>query len=216
MSLALSCIHEGDTIVDVGVSSSTNGDTNYFEKWFNSSNSVTCLGVDKDYSRFQEAFPHCKVIQFDGFHFPEFGRKFDFAFSNAVIEHVGNREKQVYWLGEVRKLANLFLITTPNRWLPFETHSMTFFFHWFPDRVRNFFYRRIGKGIFADDYMWLLGERDFRAILREAGFEIVSFRKNRFFGFTMDFVAICTPGPSENAGVPRSTAVPDSCKLTPR
>jgi SAM-dependent methyltransferase len=216
MNLALSYIREGDTIVDIGISSSMGGDTNYFEKWFKGTNSVTCLGLYDDYSLFQRTFPHCTIVPFDGFNFPKFERKFDFGFSNAVIEHVGNREKQVYWLGEVRKLANLFLITTPNRWLPFETHSMTFFFHWFPDRVRNFCYRRIGKGFFADNYMWLLGEKDFRTILQEAGFEIVSFRKNRFFGFTMDFVAICTPSATGKAGTLGTAVAANACELTPR
>nr|HNX90033.1 hypothetical protein [Paludibacteraceae bacterium] len=99
--------------------------------------------------------------------------------------------KQVLWLTEVAKICNTLLITTPNRWLPFETHSMTFFFHWFPEKVRNFFYRKIGKSQFTDDYMWLLGEKEFKRIINEAGFEIISFYKNRFLFFTIDFVAIC-------------------------
>jgi len=41
--------------------------------------------------------------------------------------------------------------------------------------------------------MWLFGERDFRKALNEAGFEIISFHKNHFLFFIIDFVAICKP-----------------------
>ena len=189
--LAQSLIKPNDTIIDIGVDPWLGGNTNYFEKWFNLPNQLTCLGVNSDFSQFRQEFPNFKLIEFNGTDFPMFERKFDFAFSNAVIEHVGDKDKQVLWLTEVAKICNTLLITTPNRWLPFETHSMTFFFHWFPEKVRNFFYRKIGKSQFTDDYMWLLGEKEFKRIINEAGFEIISFYKNRFLFFTIDFVAIC-------------------------
>ena len=189
--LALSVIKANDNIIDIGVDPSLGGNTNYFEKWFKLSNELTCLGVYSDFSEFKQEFPNFNLVEFNGVDFPSFEKKFDFAFSNAVIEHVGDYNKQVKWLSEIAKISNALLITTPNRWLPFETHTMTFFIHWFPDNIRNYIYRKIGKTWASNDYMWLLGEKDLKRAIREAGFEISSFYKNKFLFFTIDFVAIC-------------------------
>ena len=189
--IAMSLINNNDTVIDIGVSPSLGGNTNYFEKWYNLPNKLTCLGVYADFSEFKKEFPKFNLIEFNGFDFSLLEEKFDFAFSNAVIEHVGNNNKQIEWLSEIKKKCNTLMITTPNRWLPFETHSMTFFFHWFPDNIRNYFYRKIGKSDFANNYMWLLGEKDFKNVIKKADFEIISFEKNKFLFFTIDFIAIC-------------------------
>lgn len=189
--LAMTLIKESDTIVDIGVSPWYNGTENYFEKWFKSKNEVTCLGLHSDFSKFRQEFPHFKMIEFNGFDFPSFEKKFDFGFSNAVIEHVGDYNEQIKWLSEVKKICNTLMITTPNKWLPFETHSMTFFIHWFPESVRNYIYKKIGKVQYSKNYMWLLGEKDFKRVIKEAGFNLRSFHKNKFLFFTIDFVAIC-------------------------
>ena len=94
--LAISYIQKEDTIIDIGVDPSLGGNTNYFEKWYNLSNKLTCLGVEGDFSKFKKAFPDFELIEFDGKNFPVFEKKFDFAFSNAVIEHVGDYNKQVH------------------------------------------------------------------------------------------------------------------------
>lgn len=189
--LAVSLINNKDTIIDIGVDPSLGGNTNYFEKFFNLPNKLTCLGVQNDFANFENAFPDFELLLFDGTNFPSFKEKFDFAFSNAVIEHVGPYKKQRDWLYGISKITNKLFITTPNRWLPFETHSETFFFHWFPDQIRNYIYCKIGKEHFTKDYMWLLGKKDFKKVLKDAGFEIISFHKNKFLFFTIDFVAIC-------------------------
>lgn len=188
---AMSLIKNNDVIIDIGVDPFLGGNTNYFEKWYKLPNKLTCLGVYADFSKFKKEFPDFNLIEFNGFDFPLFEEKFDFAFSNAVIEHVGDNNKQIEWLSEIKKICNTLMITTPNRWLPFETHSMTFFFHWFPDNIRNYIYRKIGKSHFTNNYMWLLSEKKFKKNIEEAGFEIISFHKNKFLFFTIDFVAIC-------------------------
>lgn len=189
--MATSFVKENDTIIDIGVDPTLGGNTNYFEKWFNIPNKLTCLGVQGDFTQFRKEFPSFNLIEFDGEKFPLFERKFDFAFSNAVIEHVGPYEKQRIWLSEISKITNTLFITTPNRWLPFETHSHTFLFHWLPDSIRNYFYRKIGKEYYANNYMWLIGEKKFKKLLNESGFEIEIFHKNKFLFFIIDFVAVC-------------------------
>lgn len=184
-------IYPDDKIIDIGVDPSLGGNTNYFEKWYNLPNSLTCLGVNSDFTEFRKTFPYFELIEFDGKNFPTFDTKFNLGFSNAVIEHVGDRSKQIIWLSNIAQITEKLIITTPNRWLPFETHSMTFFIHWLPLNLRNWIYRRIGKAHFAEDYMWLLGANDFKYVLKKAGFSIEEFHCNRFLGFTIDFVAVC-------------------------
>lgn len=189
--LAVSQINGNDTVIDIGVDPTLGGNTNYFERFFNLPNKLTCLGVQNDFTKFKHAFPDFELLEFNGTNFPIFSKKFEFAFSNAVIEHVGPYEKQRLWLFEISKITNKLFITTPNRWLPFETHSTTFFFHWFPEKIRDYIYCKIGKENYANNYMWLLGEKDFKRAINEAGFELISFHKNKFLIFTIDFVAIC-------------------------
>jgi len=194
--LAMSMIPPTSKVIDIGVDPTITGNTNYFERGFNYKNNIwplSALGVKADFSKFQKEFPLVNLHQFDGVNFPPFASKFDFAFCNAVIEHVGDHNIRVKWLKGIKKLTETLMITTPNRWLPFETHSMTFFFHWLPDNMRNYIYRKIGKEHFANNYMWLLGEKDFKRDLRDAGFEITYFQKNKFLFWTIDFVAICKP-----------------------
>lgn len=190
--LVMHHINADDTIIDIGVDPTLGGNTNYFEKWYNLPNKLTCLGVKADFSKFIERFPNYKLIEFDGVNFPVFSEKFDVAFSNAVIEHVGMGSEQKRWLTNISKITNKLIITTPNRWLPFETHSMTFFIHWLPLNFRNWVYRRIGKSYFADDYMWLLSKSDFKKLIIASGFKIDEFHENKFLFFTIDFVAVCS------------------------
>jgi hypothetical protein len=39
--------------------------------------------------------------------------------------------------------------------------------------------------------MWLIVAKKFKQHLTENGFEILTFHKNKFIFFTIDFVAIC-------------------------
>ena len=68
---------------------------------------------------------------------------FDLAFSNSVIEHVGDREDQRRFAAEMLRLAPNVWCQSPNRWFFFETHLMTVFVHYLPlswqvPLVRNF------------------------------------------------------------------------------
>jgi hypothetical protein len=68
---------------------------------------------------------------------------FDLAFSNSVIEHVGEWEDQKRFADEMRRLAPQVYCQSPNRWFFWEPHLMTFFVHYLPRRwqlglVRHF------------------------------------------------------------------------------
>lgn len=69
-------------------------------------------------------------------------RSFDIVFSNSVIEHLQTYENQVAMAREVRRLAPMYWVQTPNFWFPLEPHFLTPGWHYLPVRVRVALLRR--------------------------------------------------------------------------
>jgi hypothetical protein len=78
----------------------------------------------------------------------------DFALANAVIEHVGDEADQQRFVAEHTRVARTWVITTPNRWFPVESHTAKVFLHWSPAW-------RAGRGEFTR----LLSLREFKRLL---------------------------------------------------
>jgi hypothetical protein len=72
--------------------------------------------------------------------FPD--RSFDVVFSTSVIEHLETFERQAAMAAEVRRLAPVYWIQTPNFWFPVEPHFLTPAWHWLPVAVRVALLRR--------------------------------------------------------------------------
>jgi hypothetical protein len=67
---------------------------------------------------------------------------FDIVFSNSVIEHLYTRANQERMAREVRRLAAVFWVQTPNFWFPVEPHFLTPAWHWLPVAVRVWLLQR--------------------------------------------------------------------------
>lgn len=68
----------------------------------------------------------------DGCNLPFADQSFDIAFSNSVIEHVGDAGAQKRFADEMRRAARGYWVQTPNRYFPIEPHLLTPFVHWLP------------------------------------------------------------------------------------
>lgn len=90
----------------------------------------------------------------DGRDMPFDDDEFDLVLANAVIEHVGDETDQRRFVAEHVRVARDWVITTPNKWFPVESHTSTVLLHWLPSwRAQR------------DEFTRLLSLREFRALL---------------------------------------------------
>lgn len=76
--------------------------------------------------------------------------EFDVVFSNAVIEHVGGRERQRRLVSEALRVGRRIFLTTPNRLFPLEVHTRLPFVHWLPDEASDRVYALLGRAAGTD------------------------------------------------------------------
>jgi SAM-dependent methyltransferase len=164
---------------------------NYIEKYYPYPARLTALGVD-DPAGFRARYPGVKVVQYGGGPFPFGDASFDAGWSNAVLEHVGDRDAQRLFLQEMYRVCRVALVTTPNRLFPVEVHTRLPLLHWLPARMFERVLRWTGKAWAGGNYMRLLSRRELGQLLREAGISRYRIVRDRFMLFTMDFVVILT------------------------
>ena len=86
---------------------------------------------------FEEGDDASRLVFADGTRLPFGDASFDIAFSNSVIEHVGDREKQRKFAEEIRRVGRAYWVQTPNRWFPVEQHLLTPVVHWLPKSLQR-------------------------------------------------------------------------------
>jgi SAM-dependent methyltransferase len=140
------------TVLDVGADELGFGEgdgcgtLNFFEEHYPWPERITALGLH-DGEGFRSRYPHIPYVQGDACALPFDDASFDIVFSNAVIEHVGGRERQRAFVSEAIRVGRRVFITTPNRRFPLEVHTRLPFVHWLPDALSHPVYRATGKEI---------------------------------------------------------------------
>jgi SAM-dependent methyltransferase len=186
------------TILDVGYTEREFAPTdNFIEKYYPYPHNITALGVS-DCSEFRQRYPQVRTLTYDGSIFPFADKSFDVCWSNAVIEHVGNRARQLSFLQEIVRVSRIAFVTTPNRLFPIEVHTRTPILHMLPKWLFDAFLRGTGRRWATGDYMHLLSERELRGLLDRAGARY-SIIQNGLVGFTLDF-AVLLVSTSEKSG----------------
>jgi SAM-dependent methyltransferase len=139
------------TVLDVGADELGFGEgercttLNFFEEHYPWPERITALGL-QDGAGFRARYPHISYVQGDACALPFPDGAFDVVYSNAVIEHVGGRERQRLLVSEALRVGRRAFITTPNRWFPIEIHTRIPLVHWLPDRASHRIYDTVGKG----------------------------------------------------------------------
>ena len=121
------------------------GTLNFFEELYPWQERITALGLH-DGDGFRERYPAVRYVQGDACALPFADGEFDVVFSNAVIEHVGDRERQRRLVLEALRVGRRVFLTTPNRRFPIEVHTRLPLVHWLPDAVAHHAYDLAGKG----------------------------------------------------------------------
>ncbi len=137
------------------------GTLNFFEERYPWPERITALGLH-DGEGFRARYPGIPYVQGDACDLPFEDGAFDVVFSNAVIEHVGGRERQRRLVSEAIRVGRRVFITTPNRLFPVEVHTRLPLVHWLPDALAHRAYRAAGKE-FATDVQ-LLSRRSLAAL----------------------------------------------------
>jgi len=146
------------TVLDVGADELGFGEgdgcgtLNFFEERYPWPERVTALGLH-DGTGFRTRYPGVRYVQGDALALPFGDGEFDIVFSNAVIEHVGGRERQRRFVSEALRVGRRVFITTPNRRFPLEVHTLLPFVHWLPARPAHATYDLVGKGWAKDIHL---------------------------------------------------------------
>ena len=155
------------TVLDVGADELAFGEgdgcgtLNFFEELYPWPERITALGL-QDGAAFGARYPQIRYVQGDACALPFADGDFDIVFSNAVIEHVGGRERQRRLVSEALRVGRRVFLTTPNRLFPLEVHTRLPFVHWLPDRLSHRVYDLVGKGSAKE--LRLLSPRAFESL----------------------------------------------------
>jgi len=143
------------TVLDVGADELGFGEgdgcatMNFFEELYPWPERITALGLH-DGAGFRATYPHIPYVQGDACALPFEDGAFDIVFSNAVIEHVGGRDRQRQLVSEAIRVGRRVFITTPNRRFPVEVHTRLPLVHWLPDALSHRAYDLTGREIGAE------------------------------------------------------------------
>jgi SAM-dependent methyltransferase len=146
------------TVLDVGADELAFGEgggcgtLNFFEELYPWPERITALGLH-DGERFRARYPGIEYVRGDACSLPFDDGQFDIVFSNAVLEHVGGRERQRALVSEALRVGRSVFLTTPNRRFPIEVHTRLPLVHWLPDRLSHPVYRAVGKELATEIHL---------------------------------------------------------------
>src|SRR5215475_1215973 len=147
-----------DQVLDVGVSDVVNDGANVLERSYPHQQNITACGLGSG-AQFKKAFPLLRYIQIEpNVRLPFDDNNFDIATSNAVLEHVGSRENQFFFVHELCRVARRVFISVPNRFFPIEHHTALPIVH-YQDALFQLACRITGKSEWALDENLILMTR---------------------------------------------------------
>jgi hypothetical protein len=139
------------SVLDVGVTSERDPTANFLEKLYPYPEKLTCAGM-QNASWLTQDYPGTSFVQLEpGKPLPFKDQEFDLAYSNAVIEHAGNRSSQRAFVSELMRVSRHFFLTTPHRWVPVEMHTHLPFLHYLPQKVFRQLLRLKGETFYAEE-----------------------------------------------------------------
>jgi SAM-dependent methyltransferase len=123
---------------------------------------------------------------YDGVLLPFDDSSFDVIISQQVLEHVHNVEGYFLESKRVLSLKGEMLLDFPHRLVPFDTHTRMWFVHYFPLKVRNFFYNkyRDNKSHYYSNLLNLKTVWYYKRLLNELFSATIDISEDRIANFT--------------------------------
>ena len=114
----------------------------------------------------------------------------DLVISNATIEHVGDKNSQIKMTENIIKLSKkIFVITTPNRFYPFDFHTKIPLIHWLPKKIHRKFLKIVGLDFFSKEQnLDLLSYNDLKNLIKDIKNFDIRIKKIKFLGLTSNLI----------------------------
>lgn len=179
----------GSPVLDIG------GTAGWWKEDFPKGVNISIVNIDDDHR--QEVTGHgFRFYKADGRALPFADNEFYLAFSNSVIEHVGDLDDQKRFASEATRCGQKLYLQTPNKWFPIEPHLITAFIHWLPFSIARRLLRYCSIwGLVAkpsqqqiDEFLRttrLLTRREIHQLFPDA-----QIRSEKFLGLTKSFIVI--------------------------
>ena len=137
---------ERTEILDIGTCDELTPEANMLQQMHPYPERITCTSIG-DGAAILAAYPSVRHERIrPGAPLPFADAQFDIAFSNAVLEHVGNAASQQAFVREVCRVSRRAYIAVPNRLFPVEHHTRIPLVHWLP---KSWFRAVLGRTRFA-------------------------------------------------------------------
>jgi len=177
--LSLTNPTSSSSILDVGVADVEYSPyDNFLEKHYPYPQQITALSI-YSLDTFRMNYPHIKAVTYNGEGFPFETGSFSVVHCNAVVEHVGERDRQLQFIREICRVGQQFFFTTPAREFPIELHTSLPFVHWLPRNGFDYLVRKMGKGWASGHYINLLTRNVLRSLLDHSGVSSYRIYTNR-------------------------------------
>lgn len=176
-----------DEVLDLGATPDENlADSNFFEKLYPYKNQITVASIEDCAFLVEKYGLKAYVQNHPKKPLPFADGEFDILFCSAVLEHVGTREDQKFFLKECMRISRKIFITTPNRYFPLEMHTFLPFLHWLPWKTFQKIVRRLKGEFWADiNNLNLVSKKD---ILSMFGENILQVSYIKTFGMNSNLV----------------------------
>jgi hypothetical protein len=139
-------------LLDLGVTPDTSlPDSNFLERWYPYPDNIT-MASHEDCCHLESIFPGTTFVQItpaQALPFP--AQAFDLGFSSAVLEYVGSRVQQQFFLQELLRTSHSVFLTTPDRAFPVELHTFLPCLHWLPKPWHRQLLTLLGRSFWAEE-----------------------------------------------------------------
>ncbi|MCL2221843.1 MAG: methyltransferase domain-containing protein [Oscillospiraceae bacterium] len=188
-------------VLDMGVTPDCSlPESNFFEHMYPHTKNITMCTFE-DASNLLKVFDGAAFVQMDSSSrvFPFDDKSFDILFCSAVLEHVGSRENQAFFIEECLRVAKKIFLTTPNRWFPVEMHTIIPLIHWLPQGAHRKLLRMLGLDFWAKtENLNLLSAKQLLLSVPEKHQGLAKIYKHRTLGFVSNLI-LAYPAQTESA-----------------